>query len=163
MREQVEQDKTYANKNNLLAKFSTPLSFSVPGLVRGKGRGRAFARGGIVRVYTDEKTRCYEDAVRVFASKAMGSRPPISGHVEVRIMALFMPPKKASVRRKNAMFEGMERPVSVDADNIAKAALDAMNGIVFTDDKNVARLIVEKKYGYADELIIDVLPFRVAA
>lgn len=34
-----------------------------------------------------------------------------------------------------------------DCDNIAKAILDALNGVAYDDDKQVVRLHVEKEYG----------------
>jgi Holliday junction resolvase RusA-like endonuclease len=34
-----------------------------------------------------------------------------------------------------------------DVDNCAKAALDALNGVAFEDDSQVAKLVVEKSYG----------------
>ena len=34
-----------------------------------------------------------------------------------------------------------------DADNIAKAVLDALNGLAYTDDSKVTRLVVVKLYG----------------
>lgn len=43
-----------------------------------------------------------------------------------------------------------------DTDNVAKAILDAMNGIVYEDDAQVAGLIVQKFYAEKDEINIKV-------
>jgi Holliday junction resolvase RusA-like endonuclease len=34
-----------------------------------------------------------------------------------------------------------------DVDNVAKAVLDALNGVAWVDDTQVRRLVVEKSYG----------------
>ena len=34
-----------------------------------------------------------------------------------------------------------------DVDNIAKAVLDALNGIAYDDDKQITSLVIDKKYG----------------
>ena len=40
--------------------------------------------------------------------------------------------------------EGVERNRRLDVDNVAKAALDALTGLVWRDDRQVVRLVVEK-------------------
>jgi len=40
--------------------------------------------------------------------------------------------------------EGYKRGLRLDADNVAKAALDALTGLVWRDDRQVTRLTVEK-------------------
>lgn len=56
-------------------------------------------------------------------------------------------PKSTPKSRKEAMFEGIikhtKRP---DVDNMAKAVLDALNGIAWEDDSQIARLSITKEY-----------------
>ena len=136
------------------------ISFRVPGPVRGKGRPRATVRGGFARLYTDGKTRSYEAEVKFFALQAMAGRPPLDGPVEVRFDAVFAVPTSASKRARNAMLSGEDRPTKKpDADNILKIA-DALNGVVFLDDKQIVMATVLKRYGDADALEISVHQFR---
>ena len=37
-----------------------------------------------------------------------------------------------------------------DADNLAKAILDALNGVAYPDDAQIVTLTVRKRYGEAD-------------
>jgi Holliday junction resolvase RusA-like endonuclease len=56
-------------------------------------------------------------------------------------------PSSFSKRRRNECFEGRERPTKKpDIDNIIKAYLDGMNGIVYLDDTQVVRVSAKKVY-----------------
>ena len=43
-----------------------------------------------------------------------------------------------------------------DVDNIAKAVLDALNGVIWVDDKQVVELTVKKYYGTSNEIQIEI-------
>lgn len=109
------------------------VEFTIPGMPVGKGRPR-LGRGG--RVYTPDKTRAYEDKVlrcwQTQSGAAFGPKVPV--HVSIR--AYFPIPASLSEKKRTAL-EGtfhMSRP---DADNIAKAILDALNGHAYPDDAAV--------------------------
>jgi len=114
----------------------------------GKGRPR-FTRAG--RIYTPAKTKEYEEKLRSAARAAMKEldRDPTEMPCRVVILAQFEIPKSWPKYKKQAALtgEGNYRPGKPDIDNIAKAALDAMNGIVFKDDALVYKIEVEKRYG----------------
>jgi Holliday junction resolvase RusA-like endonuclease len=114
----------------------------------GKGRPR-FTRQG--RTYTPAKTKDYEQKLRQAAIEAMKDhdREPTEMPCRVVILAQFEIPKSWPKYKKNAALtgEGNYKPGKPDIDNIAKAALDAMNGVVFKDDALVSKLEVEKRYG----------------
>ena len=49
--------------------------------------------------------------------------------------------------------EGLIRPhKKPDVDNIAKVVLDALNGLVYTDDKQVTDLRVRKRYDTVERI-----------
>ncbi|RIL03119.1 MAG: hypothetical protein DCC71_15420 [Proteobacteria bacterium] len=78
-------------------------------------------------------------AMRVEARARGEVARPLEGPVAFHVRAVF-PRAKADAgdaRLWNAKDQG-------DADNVAKAALDAANTIAFDDDAQVARLVVEK-------------------
>lgn len=114
----------------------------------GKGRPR-FTRAG--RTYTPAKTKAYEEKLRQAAIEAMKDqdREPTEMPCRVVILAQFQIPKSWPKYKQQAALlnEGNYKPGKPDIDNIAKAALDAMNGIVFKDDALVSKLEVEKRYG----------------
>jgi Holliday junction resolvase RusA-like endonuclease len=67
--------------------------------------------------------------------------------VEV-IISFQMPiPKKTSKTKKLQMLQGkIHHMVKPDIDNLAKYVLDCMKGIVYLDDAQIVKLIVEKVY-----------------
>ena len=114
----------------------------------GKGRPR-FTRAG--RTYTPAKTKAYELELRRVALEAMRDAEikPTEVPCRVSILAQFEIPKSwPKHKQQAALLKGsIYKPGKPDIDNIAKAALDAMNGIVFKDDALVSKLEVEKRYG----------------
>ena len=123
------------------------MMFSVIGDPRGKGRPRFARQGNFVKTYTDDKTASYEDQIRFYALKAMGSTEPIKRPVGVYIYIRVGCPKSYPKKRVEACLSGLERPTKKpDIDNIVKVFLDAMNKIVFDDDTQVVDVHVTKVY-----------------
>lgn len=135
--------------------IATPIyEIEVLGEPMGKQRPRASSWGGHAHIYTPAKTVSYE---RRFASAYMdkyGEAKPTSLPIAVTIEAVFGL-KKADYNSKgcpnkhgNAKLMGIEQATKKpDADNIAKAVLDGLNGVAFVDDSQVVRLTIYKKYG----------------
>lgn len=117
------------------------ITFFVPGQVRGKGRPRFSRKSG--RAYTPAQTAAYESTVAYAGSVAMNGRSLLDGPVGVKMTAVFGIPKSWKPARKAAALHHTSKP---DADNIAKCC-DALNGIVWKDDAQVARISVSKVYG----------------
>jgi len=56
-------------------------------------------------------------------------------------------PKSFNKRMTELCLSGSERPKSKpDLDNVAKAILDALNGVVYKDDSQICELFVKKMY-----------------
>jgi Holliday junction resolvase RusA-like endonuclease len=66
---------------------------------------------------------------------------PIVGPVELRVAAAYPWPKRYSRRKREANSWRISRP---DYDNIAKIIGDALNGIAWIDDAQIAKATVEK-------------------
>lgn len=121
--------------------------FDVPGDPKGKGRPRFAKRGKFTKVYTDQQTLDYENVIRVHASQAIGSSQPLETPINVYLYVRLPIPQSYSKKRKEACLSGSERPTKKpDIDNIAKAFLDAMNGVIYLDDTQVVSLHVNKLY-----------------
>jgi Holliday junction resolvase RusA-like endonuclease len=127
--------------------MSLAVYLTVDGPAVGKGRPRVSTIAGRPRMYTPAKTAAWERLVAEAARSAMGSQPPSSHPWSVRIVIVAQIPVSWSKRRQEAAARGDEVPGKPDLDNVAKAVLDACNGIVYADDKQVTRLVVEKHYG----------------
>lgn len=92
------------------------ITFCVEGQPRPKQRPRQGRNG---RFYTPKDTRDYENLVKECATKAMINREPLEGDLYVSLVF-----HRATRRR-------------ADLDNLGKAVLDAMNEIVYHDDKQI--------------------------
>lgn len=116
----------------------------VEGIPVGKGRPR-FMRNG--HAYTPERTRTYENLVRLRAREAMCGEHPMKGALCVTIMARFPVPVSYSKKRRLACLQASEKPAKKpDIDNLVKAILDGLNGVVFEDDAQVVQLSAAKTY-----------------
>lgn len=123
------------------------VAFVIPGTPVGKGRPRFSRRGAFVTTYTPEKTASYENLVKVKAEEAMNGRPVIEGAVAAVIWLYVTPPASWSKKKKAAALAGELLPTSKpDVDNVIKGIFDAMNEIVWKDDKQACDVTVRKRY-----------------
>ncbi|MDB5725721.1 MAG: hypothetical protein JWQ16_2475 [Novosphingobium sp.] len=140
----------------------TPLQFSVAIIPRGKGRPRATVRGSHASVYTDSATRKYEAALKVRAQKVMAGAPPLQGPLAVSLRFRIPVPVSYSKKRRAAILAGVEHYAgSGDIDNHAKAALDAFNGVVFVDDKQISQLLLLRRPSEKPGIDVRVEPFPI--
>lgn len=102
----------------------------------GKARPRFSRRGGKVVTFTPRETQIYEQNIKSLAQVAMIGKAMLEGPVKVTITAYFAHKKKTGWH--------ISRP---DIDNVVKAILDGLNGVVFADDAVVAQLVASKHYG----------------
>lgn len=117
-----------------------------------KGRPR-FERNG--HAYTPQKTRAYEDCVRILARRAVIR--PMEGEIYITIHFYLPIPKSWSKRKKQLAMDKAIRPtVTPDIDNLAKAILDGLNGIVYADDKQIVDMTLRKFYGEEPRTEIEV-------
>lgn len=127
------------------------IEFFVPGAPVGKGRPRAARRGAGVVMFTPEKTADYEALVSATAATALAGDAPthqlLDGPLEAVLEMRFPVPASWSKAKRARALAGAEWHTSKpDADNVAKAVLDACNGVVFRDDSQVVILIATKAF-----------------
>ena len=121
------------------------LIITIPGAPVPKGRPRVTRnRAGQSVTYTPKPTRDYEKLVRDVAALHC-KKIFFTGPVQVNIdFGLPIPKSWSKKRRREAVGEyHASRP---DLDNLAKAVLDGMEGIVFADDRQIASLVLTKQY-----------------
>ena len=110
----------------------TGIKFTVYGKPQGKARPR-FTRQG--RAYTPKNTVDYEGQIKQAYISAGGTLISDTEPILICITACF---KKAKTNK-------MDYPtLKPDADNIAKAVCDALNGVAYKDDKQITCLTVDK-------------------
>ena len=131
------------------------IDFTLDIVPHGKGRPRAASIGGKARMFTPAKTRNWEASFSLLARK---HRPEelMTGPLRVSITAFFPRPQKMSKRSKRTgeLLGGFsEGPIPMasrpDADNVAKAVLDALASW-YRDDAQVFYLVVAKFYHAVD-------------
>ena len=121
--------------------------YTVYGEPVGKGRPRFARRGKFVSTYTPQKTKSYEDEIRMMAKAAKGASEFLQTPIAVAIYIRVGIPTSFSKQKRKDALAGIIRPTKKpDLDNIAKCFLDAMNDIVYLDDKQVVSLHVTKVY-----------------
>jgi len=127
--------------------MSFMVMYTVYGEPVGKGRPRFARRGAFTHAYTPEKTKTYEDEIRMMARAAMGASEPLETPVTVAIYIRVGIPASFSKQKRKDALSGILKPTKKpDLDNVAKCFLDSMNEIVYLDDKQVINLHVTKVY-----------------
>ena len=113
-----------------------------------KGRPRFRVMGKFVQAYTPAKTKKEEQRIREEIKKQF-IRKPFSYPIAVDIDFFFTIPKTYFRSKKKIQeladnyYYHTSRP---DCDNLAKLVLDAMNGLVYEDDKQIFGLRIVKMY-----------------
>ena len=119
----------------------------------GKERPRYSAKTH--RMYTPTRTSTFEEKVKsAFLSKYNIQTEPTEKPLEAIIKVYFEPPKSFSKKKKISLMYAPydKRP---DCDNLAKSILDALNGLVYKDDKQITYLSIEKLYGEENKIEVD--------
>ena len=117
------------------------ITLTIPGEPCAQGRPRLTTFGGHARAYDPPKSRLWKGVAAMFMRDAMAGRAPMQGALQVQIRATWTCPVSATKRDGAAPRLRAKKP---DAENVAKAVLDAGNGVLWGDDAQVARLVVEK-------------------
>jgi Holliday junction resolvase RusA-like endonuclease len=130
------------------------IEFTVDGPPIGKGRPKAVRFGNQVRMYTPKKTSEYETDIAFKAAQVMADLEAVETPVSVGVLAYYPIPASWSKKRQQAAIDGTEIPGKPDLDNVLKAVLDALNGVVYVDDKQVVRLTGGKAYSTYPRLVV---------
>lgn len=123
------------------------IEFEVKGKIKAK-QSVKFTRGGTK--YTPSDIVEYANFVKLsFMSKYPEWDADLckDKQLKAEINVYMTIPKGFSKKKKEQALAGQIRPtVKPDCDNIAKNINDALNGIVYPDDKQITSLLVNKYY-----------------
>jgi len=128
------------------------IKFVVPGRPVPMARPRVTMNG----TYTPKRCRDFKDSVMWVARQAMKGKEPLDGALVCRIDLFFPIPKSYTCGKRHAAQHNIQKPTgrnSGDADNHAKAVLDALKGICWNDDSQVTRLTVRKRFTETGERV----------
>ena len=85
-------------------------------------------------------------------------KEPLSGAIEMHL-TFYMPiPKKASGIERQAMINGLSKHYKrPDLDNLAYIVTNALKEIVYKDDSQICKMVIEKLYGEQPRTVIKVM------
>lgn len=131
--------------------MTAAIRFVVPGQPVGKGRARSAARRAgdriLIRHYTPEKTKSYEEAVAMHGYVAMAGRRPLTGALSVVLdIRLQVPASWSKAKRAEALAGRMHPVGKPDKDNIIKSIYDGLNGVCWVDDAQICDGVQRKRY-----------------
>ena len=128
----------------------------IPGLPVPQPRAKATRRGSHAAVYTPTNADAWKAKIAHEVAEVV--KAPMVGALRVHLRFRFPRPKShfgAKGLRPTAPEYHTGRP---DVDNLAKAILDALRGIAWTDDGQVSILRVSKTYKDTPGVEVEIRP-----
>ena len=112
-----------------------------------QGRPRVIKKGAHYSVKDPDKSRIYKDGLHLLGQKHR-IEPLPTGPLGLRLTFEMLKPK--TVRKRERW-----RAKKPDMDNLVKAVLDAMNGILYRDDAQIVYLVALKPYSDSPGVTIE--------
>jgi len=110
--------------------------------------------------YLDASVIKYRKAIRNMAILQMRKQKAekIEGAVNMNIIYAFRRPQSLSKKERNEIDGGKTVPKTTkpDIDNLTKAILDALNGIVWKDDAQVTQINIQKVWSAKDQIEVEI-------
>jgi Holliday junction resolvase RusA-like endonuclease len=102
----------------------------------------------IRRGVTPEKTANYETLVKQLFAVAYPGFMPLEGPLSLSIEAFLLIPASVSQKKQAAMEAGEILPEKrPDVDNLMKTVADALQGMAFRNDSQIAEARIQKRWG----------------
>jgi len=118
------------------------IQFKIIGIPVPKGRPRFFRMGKGVGTYTPDKTRSWENMIRL---QAIQYKPTKLWEGPIIMNLVFLMPRPKSLPKK--VLYHVKKP---DIDNLAKSLKDALQNIIYRSDSQIVTLNLEKKYAQGE-------------
>lgn len=116
------------------------MNLFIPGIPVAQPRHRTGRNGRTYEAERGHPIYAYKAAIKKAARKT--GFTPISGAVGMDMLFVF--PRRKSAPKSEPW--GLPKPTKPDIDNLVKAVLDALNGVAFSDDGQVAFVLAIKRY-----------------
>lgn len=128
--------------------------FVIPGVPVAKGRPRFRVFRGFVQSYTPKKTHLAEKNVKEAFQKAYPLFKPqldmFTGPLRIDVRFYMPVPVSISKKKKNELYDHFHI-IKPDIDNLLKTVCDGLNGVVWEDDKQIAKISCSKRYVVENE------------
>jgi Holliday junction resolvase RusA-like endonuclease len=127
-----------------------PISLFIAGLPKGQPRPKACIRGRHAGVYDPGTAEEWKGIIRQEV-KSKWDGVPFTGPVHLNL-AFSMPRPQSHTGRNGLKTSAPRYHIGKpDADNLAKAVMDALSNLgVWSDDSTVALLVIDKRYCHPD-------------
>lgn len=124
------------------------ISFTVMGTPIGKARARTVMQNGFSHSYTPRKTVEFEQAVaQTYKNVCRGAQMPENAPLKMRAICYMPIPKSTPKRLRELMAsERVYHTKKPDASNILKSIEDAIVGMAYKDDSQIADTRAIKYY-----------------
>ena len=133
------------------------ITLTIPGKIVAQQRPKFARHGDFIQTYDPKPCRDYKKMVQLFANQAVAKQKgfkPYEKAVEVVLWFFFEIPASFSDAERLDAANGKIRPiVRPDLDNLAKGVLDAVKGILWTDDSIIVTMHVKKFYTASQERV----------
>lgn len=137
------------------------IRFTVYGIPVAQGRPRATNINGHVVVYDPGKSKRYKDYIRLAASNHAPEKL-LEGPIALWVKVYRPIPKSFSKKKQKLAEIGRIRPTTKpDVSNYIKIIEDALNGVIWKDDSQIVRLLVDKYYSEKPRIEIEVEELKV--
>lgn len=136
--------------------MTNQITFRIDGEPVAQGRPR-FTKSG--HAYDPARSREYKEMVADCAKYVMKGQEPIPKGMPVFcvIKAFYKIPKRFTKEQRRMAEKAVLLPTKKpDVDNLAKAIMDAMTGIVYEDDAQVVSLLCWKRYSRSPMVVVTV-------
>lgn len=105
-------------------------------------------------IYEASNCAAYKKALKVLALRQWRN-PSLAGPIKIEIVFKMQLPFKFNRSQKEDALQGLIVPASKpDGDNMEKALLDAMNGLLWVDDKQIVSCKWNKVYSEKPGIIL---------
>lgn len=127
-----------------------PVRITIPIEPVGQLRPRATRYGKSIRLYDPPRVATFKKSVADYVDMVMsceGISKFENTALEVRISVFRQVQKNLSKKERDRRLSHVHRPtVKFDLDNYIKSILDALNGKLWDDDKNIVSIVANKYY-----------------
>lgn len=137
------------------------VSFIIPGRPQRWQRPKEDSRKGKkTHRFIDKRVEAAAKVIRQEAALQWRSRPPHTGPVVIRVLAVFRIPSSWPKALRDLALDGKVWHISdPDFDQIVKLIMDAIRGLIYVDDNQVVGFLdgSAKRYGDPERTEIDIV------
>jgi len=137
---------------------SAAIEFTIPGAAAPQGSKRAIRlrTGRTVLVESSARVKPFRAVAALTATEAW-QRPPTADAVGLEVAFRFVRPKSHHKADGSLRAGAPLTPGKPDIDKLLRALLDALTGVIYVDDAQVACIWATKEYGARAETVVSVV------